>query len=161
MTTATAAHEALASWTFFPALNISCLTSSGQPCKAGGTDVFILQRREQRLREGESLARLTPQGRGPRGLGAAVHALRSCCPAALHACPSPQLPHIAAGALLLTLGLLARCQSREVVCLKKKKKFEILEVQGRKNPQMRFQPGLYYLQTCGKYSASSLLIGGG
>ena len=31
------------------------------------------------------------------------------------------LPHTAAGALLLMLGLLARCQSREVVCLKKKK----------------------------------------
>ena len=68
------------------------------------------------------------------------------------------LPHTAAGALLLMLGLLARCQSREVVCLKKKK-IEILEVQGRENPQMCFQPGLYYLQTCGKYSASSLLIG--
>lgn len=147
VTTATAAPEALASWTFFPALAISCLTSSGQPCKAGGIDVFILQRRKQRHREGESLARLTPQGRGPRGLGAGVHALCSCCPACI---PQPSaarvLPHTAAGALLLTLGLLARCQSRQVVCLRKNNKIEILNLQGRKNPQMCFQPELYYLQ---------------
>ena len=146
MTTARAALEALASWTFFPALDISCLTSSGQPSKAGGTDVFILQRRKQRHREGASLARLTPQGRGPRGLGTGVRALHSGCPACTPSSPSAArvLPRRAAGALAIKAGPLGKMSIKRSGLLKKKT--EILKVRGREDPQMRVQPGLYDLQ---------------
>ena len=73
-------------------------------------------------------------------------------------CPSAA-PHSSRGTAVNT-GPFGKMSIKRSGLLKKEKKIDILEVQGRENPQMRFQPGLYYLQTCGKYSASSLLIGG-